>query len=102
MILFNTTYTMPNSDARNFVIWAHEVCLPKAQADGRLSKGRVLRVLSHHDQESECFCMQFEVEDNMQLHQWYVHQGALLEQELKRLFDGRVLGFSTLMESVEI
>lgn len=101
MIVFNTTYTVPNDDARNFVIWVHQTYLLKAQENGLLSAGRMLRVLNHKDQESESFCIQFEVEDNSKLHQWYLSHGSLLEKELKTLFEGRVLGFSTMLESIE-
>ncbi|MDD7303032.1 MAG: DUF4286 family protein [Bacteroidaceae bacterium] len=102
MIVFNTTYTVPNGDARNFVIWVHQSYLLKAQESGILSAGRMLRVLNHKDQESESFCIQFEVEDNGKLHQWYLNQGTLLEKEMKTLFEGRVLSFSTILESIEV
>ena len=101
MIVYNTTYTMPVSDARNFVIWVSQSMLPKVEENGRLTRPRLLRILSHHDQESECFSLQFETESSATLHKWYTEQGAALHQELTKMFDERIVGFSTIMEEIE-
>ena len=101
MIVYNTTYTMPNEDARNFVIWVHQSYLPKVEQNGILSRPRMLRVLSHHDQETECFSLQFEVESSALLHKWYTQQGEELNKEMHTIFDQRIVGFSTIMESIE-
>ena len=101
MIVYNTTYTMPEDDARNFVIWAMESMVPRVVEHGLLSEPRLLRILSHHDQETECFSLQFEVESTALLHKWYTQQGAAMGEELTKMFDGRIVGFSTIMEKIE-
>ncbi len=100
MIVYNTTYTMQSEDARNFIIWAQEMYIPRAQESGQLTNGRMLRVLSHHEEDTECFCIQFEAEDNVALHKWYVSHGAALVKELEQTFRGKIVGFSTLMGEV--
>jgi len=100
MMIYNTTYTMPVADARDFVIWVHESMLPRVEKDAVLMHPRLMRVLSHHDRESECFSLQFDVEDTAALHRWYVRQGNALMGEILKLFGERVVGFSTLMEYV--
>ncbi len=101
MIVYNTTYTMPVHDARDFVIWVSQSMLPRVSENGILTAPRMLRILSHHDQETECFSLQFETESSATLHRWYTQQGATLRQELTKMFDGRVVGFSTIMEEIE-
>ena len=101
MIVYNTTYTMPDNDARDFVIWVSQSMIPRVEEDGTLREPLLLRILSHRDQESECFSLQFKVDSTAQLHRWYVRQGNLLHRELLRLFDERIVGFSTIMEEVE-
>ncbi|MCQ2197931.1 MAG: DUF4286 family protein [Bacteroidaceae bacterium] len=101
MLVFNTTYTIPNEEARNFVIWIHQVFIPKATASGQLSKHRLLRVLSHKDEATECFSLQFEVEDSSVLHNWYTQCGSKLNEEMLKLFEDRVVGFSTILEEIE-
>ena len=101
MIVYNTTYTMPVNDARDFVIWVSQSMLPRVEEQGILSEPRLLRILSHHDQETECFSLQFKVDSTAMLHKWYTQHGASLQQELTKMFDERIVGFSTIMEEIE-
>ena len=100
MILYTTTYQMPENDARNFVIWVHEVMLPQVKEFGHMKNGRLSRILSHKEEGTECFALQFEVESTARLHYWFVKQGKQLGEELLKTFDNRVLGFSTMMEVI--
>ena len=99
-LIFNTTYSMPVSDARDFIIWIRESVLPAIEQDGVLGEPRLLRILSHHDEQTECFSLQFSVPGSAILHKWLLRQGQPLAEEMKRIFDNRIVGFSTLMEEV--
>ena len=101
MLIYNTTYTVTLPEARNFVIWIKENFFPQIAEDGTLSEPKLLRILSHHDEETECFSVQFKVESSAQLHQWYMKQGQKLTQEMEKLFEKRIVGFSTLMEEID-
>ena len=85
MILYNTTYQMPETDARNFVIWVHEVMLPQVREFGHMNNGRLSRILSHKEEGTECFALQFEVESTARLHYWFVKQGKRLTTESRVL-----------------
>lgn len=100
MLVFNTTYTVPNGDARNFVIWVHQAYLPKVAENGLLTHPRLLRILSHKDEETECFSLQFNVESTATLHRWYSEQGKSLAEELVKMFGDKIIGFSTIMEEI--
>lgn len=101
MLIYNTTYQVNFDDARNFVIWVHQAYIPKATEDGTLQKARLTRILSHRDEDSECFSLQFEVEDSARLHEWYSRTGATLNDELLKVFKEKVVGFPTLMEVID-
>lgn len=101
MLVYNTTYQMAIEDARNFVIWINECYIPKVEADGRLKNPRLLRILSHTDQETECFSLQWEVEDSTLLHKWHTEQGMKLNDELNNIFKNKVVGFPTLIEVIK-
>lgn len=101
MLIYNTTYQVENDDARNFVIWLHEVYMPQVEENGLLKDPRLTRILSHKEEESECFSLQWEVEDTRTLHQWHTAQGAALNAEMLQVFKEKVLAFSTLMEVIE-
>lgn len=99
-MIYNTTYTMSRDDERQFCIWVKECMLPQVLQDGVMKHPRLLRILSHQQEDAASFCLHLEVEDTQVLHKWYLEQGGKLAQELQRIFDGRVVGFATLLEDV--
>ena len=96
MLLFNTTYQVDLNDAREFVIFIHEQFLPSSLQQGDLKNGRLARILSPKEPDSE-----FEVEDAAALHRWHVKIGQQLEADIQKMFKGRAVGFSTLMEIID-
>lgn len=99
-MIYNTTYTMSADDEQQFCIWVKECMLPQVEQDGVMHSPRLLRVLSHQQDDSTSYCLQLEVPDTGALHKWYLRQGAQMAQELVRVFNGRIVGFSTLLEDV--
>lgn len=100
MLIYNTTYQTELADARHFVIWLNECYIPEAERAGLLRHPRLTRILSHKEPDSECFSLQWEVDDSTALHRWHVGHGMRLNEEMGRVFKGRVVGFSTLMEVI--
>ena len=100
MLIYNTTFQVEMGDARNFVIWLNEYYIPEVENLGELKNPRILRILSHKEQDSECFSLQWEVEDSAALHRWHVKQGATLNAEMMKVFKDKVIGFPTLMEVI--
>lgn len=101
MLVYNTTYHVSFEEAKNFVIWIHQYYIPKAMEDGSLTKPRLCKVLSHHDADSECFSLQFDVENSAILHQWYSKKGVEIQKEMEKIFKDKAIGFSTLLEIIE-
>lgn len=101
MLIYNTTFQVSVDDARNLVVYLHEQYIPEAQKSGAMRNARLCRILSHRDEESECFSVQFEVEDTAVLHKWYTSEGAKLNNEIVKLFKNKVVGFPTIMEVIE-
>ena len=66
-----------------------------------LHSPRVFRVVGRTEEGSECFTVQFEVEDSATLHRWLVKQGNALHQEMQKVFENDVVGFSTLLEVIK-
>ena len=100
MLIYNTTFHVEMGDARNFVIWLNEFYIPEVEKSGELKNPRILRILSHKEQDSECFSLQWEVEDSATLHRWHVKQEAALNTEMMKVFKDNVIGFPTLMEVI--
>ena len=101
MLIYNTTYQIGIDDARNFVIWLTECYIPEAESSGLLRNPRLLQILSHKEPDTECFSLQWEVEDSAELHRWHTQQGMQLNKEMLKVFKDKVVGFPTLMEVIK-
>lgn len=101
MLVYNTTYQVEIGDARNFVIWLSEFYIPEVEKHGALHSPRLTQILSHKEQDSECFSLQWEVEDPAALHRWHTQQGMKLNDEMLRIFKDKVVRFPTLMEIIK-
>lgn len=101
MLIYNTTYQTSLDDARNFVIWLSEFYIPEVEKSGLLHNPRLSQILSHTEQDTECFSLQWEVEDSAMLHRWHTQQGMKLNEEMMKVFKDKVVGFPTLMEVIK-
>ena len=101
MLIYNTTFQVDVNDARNFVIWLTECYMPEVEKNGKLSHPRLTQILSHQEPQSECFSLQWEVEDSATLHRWHTEQGMKLNEEMMKVFKDKVVGFPTLMEVIK-
>lgn len=99
MLIYNTTFRAEDDVHNNFLIWLRESYIPEVENHGLLKSPRLCRLLNYHD-EGAAYALQWEVEDSARLHRWRMDQGLRLDGELKRIFDDKVLGFSTLMEVI--
>ena len=101
MLIYNTTFQVDVNDARNFVIWLTECYIPEVEKNGKLNNPRLTQILSHQEADSECFSLQWEVEDSATLHRWHTEQGMKLNEEMMKVFKDNVVGFPTLMEVIK-
>lgn len=100
MLIYNTTFQVGLDDARNFIIWLNESYIPEVENQGTLKNPRLTQILSHQEADSECFSLQWEVEDTATLHRWHTQQGMHLNNEMMKIFKDKVVGFPTLMEVI--
>ena len=100
MQIYNTTYHGEEGEDKNFRIWKQENNLPEVKKDGKLYAPRIARILSHIEEGSICYSVQFEVENSAKLHRWHQEQGVKLNEELLNIFKDKVIGFPTLMEVI--
>ena len=101
MLIYNTTYQIEIDDVRNFIIWLSESYIPEVEKTGMLHNPRLTQILSHKERDSECFSLQWEVEDTAVLHRWHMQQGMRLDEEMMKIFKDKVIGFPTLMEVIK-
>ena len=74
MLIYNTTYHVEEGEDKNFLIWMQEHYLPEVEKNGTLYAPRIARILSHIEEGSICYSVQFEVENSAKLHRWHQEQ----------------------------
>lgn len=102
MLIFNTTYQVSEAQARNFLIWLTQSYIPLVMQHGALAEPHLAEVLSHKDENSRSYTLQFDVKDSATLHKWHLEQGTKMAQELIKMFHQEVVGFSTLLEKMDL
>ena len=100
MLIYNTTYHVEEGQEKFFLALWQEFYLPEVEKHGTLYAPRIARILSHIEEGSICYSVQFEVENSAKLHHWHQEQGVKLNEELLRIFNDKVIGFPTLMEVI--
>lgn len=101
MLLYNTTYHVETSEEKNFLVWVTEFFIPEVEKDKRMQHPRLLRILSHQEEGSVCFSLQWEIENSTLLHQWHLEKGTALNQQLLAVFKEKVIGIPTLMDIIQ-
>lgn len=101
MLLYNTTYTLEAEVERNFLIWIKECYIPQVIEDGKLHSPRLMKILSHSEDGTLSYSLQFEVKDSSTLHAWHLSKGRFLNEELLKVFKDKIIGFPTLMEILD-
>ena len=61
MLIYNTTYQVEEGQEDNFLIWIKEFYLPEVEKAGALHTPRIVRVLSHREEGSTCYSLQFDI-----------------------------------------
>jgi hypothetical protein len=100
MLLYNTTYHVEEEVEKNFLIWLNEAYIAEVEKNGVLHNPRLCRILSHLEEGSASFSLQWEVENSTELHHWHMQQGAKLNEQLLAVFKDKVIGIPTLMEVI--
>ena len=101
MIIYNTTFQVGTNDAYNLVVYLHEKYIPEAKRSGAILSSRMCRVITHHDEASECISVQFETNDMETFHKWYATEGIKINNEMLALFKNKIVGFPTMLEVIE-
>ncbi|HIS11355.1 MAG TPA: DUF4286 family protein [Candidatus Avibacteroides excrementipullorum] len=101
MLIYNTTYHVEDDVRANFLIWTRQYLIPTIAGEGTLGNPKLLEVLSHREEGSSCYTLQWEVADSASLHKWHLKQGTTINEQLTKTFKDKVVGFPTLLEVLD-
>lgn len=102
MIVYNTTFHAHGDIAEKFLVWLRGEFVPRAVADGRLAEPRLTLVLNAEESDGNNYSLQFRVVDIDTLQAWYSEIGDELIVEMSQKFGRQAVGFSTLLQEMEL
>lgn len=103
MIIYNTTYHVELSVVDGFIDWIKEYYTPVAIKSGVLSAPRLsLIMVSEEGDTHKSYSLQFECDSVDHLQAWYGSDGAALVAALEAKFAQKVVGFSTIMNVIDL
>lgn len=102
MIIFNTTYHADNARKDEFIDWLKESYIPTIVEHGLLREPQLTRIFADNEDEGTSLSLQFKSPDTESLERWHEECGEALLAEMQKRFGDQVLGFSTLLEVIDL
>ncbi|MGL4992666.1 MAG: DUF4286 family protein [Bacteroidales bacterium] len=102
MIIYNTTYQIDDSILDDTLLWFKTSLIPSLTCDGTLTNPRLLRVMVDQEEMGNCYSLQFNVSDEKELNEWYSRCGTEILNTITKRYQNRVLGFTTLLDNIEL
>ncbi len=101
MIIYNTTFSVDSASVKEFVEWIRTSYLPMALADRQLSRPQLMRIMAQQE-GGATYALQLQAESLGALQRWYQSTGKDLTARMTSRFGQRIVGFSTMMEKIDI
>lgn len=101
MIIYNTTYQIDPSVHEEALSWIRSELIPSLLVSKHLTNPRLVRVMTD-DPANNSYSLQLEVESIAVLNEWYKAHGASIYAGLTKKYGNNLLGFTTLLEQIEI
>lgn len=102
MIIYNTTFHIAFGILSDGIEFLKNEYIPSAIKDGTLFNPRLCKILFSDAEEGESFSVQFHVKDIDTLNRWLEKDGKMLHHTLTIRFKNNLVGFSTLLEEIDI
>ena len=102
MVIYNTTYIVDEPVVEQFLSFVRSYYNEEALKSGILKNPRLSRILSDDDSQTVNFAYQFEVDKLEDIDAWYKETGMQINEKIVVTFGEKVLGFSTMMEVLDL
>jgi hypothetical protein len=101
MIVFNTTFHIDESLHEEFIEYMLQKFIPMSTKSGILTSARFSRVFGSDKDEGLSFAMEFQVADIEQLEKWNREESKVVHSLLMEKFKEKLVGFSTVMQTID-
>jgi hypothetical protein len=102
MLIFNTTYLVPDKVYGKWIKWIREENIPYMLQSGYFEKPQIAKVYSNEEQEGESFSVQFHVAGLDELEQWHLKYATEFQTNFKAKFAEEVMFFATILEIMDL
>ncbi|MGI6047254.1 MAG: DUF4286 family protein [Petrimonas sp.] len=102
MIIYNTTFSIPKELQNEFLDFIRDEYIPLSTKNNLIKEPRLTRVFSKDDDEDYSFALEFKADTIEQLEEWNKMYGRKLYFLVMRKFKQHILGFTTLLQPIEL
>ena len=102
MIVYNTTFVVNTSIVDSFLEFMRHTYNTDAIKGGTAKNSRLSQMMSSEDETVVNFAYQCEINNLDDLDIWYAEAGQILNEKLVAMCADQVIGFSTLMEVIDL
>lgn len=101
MIVFNTTFHVEESLKEDFIEFMLQKFIPASTKSGILKSPRLAQVFGSQPDEGLSFAMEFTVSDLIALEKWNTEESNIVYTPLLNEFKEKIIGFSTVMQTID-
>lgn len=101
MLIVNTTYHVSEDCQKDWIKWVKAEYIPEVTKTNLMVHPRFFRLLVEDEPGTVSYALQFEVKDLDTLENWFQRYGTEMQQTMSNRFQEKVIGFTTMMETVE-
>lgn len=103
MIIYNITFHIEKDIVPECLNFLKSIYIPLATQSGFMHSPCLHRVLPHSEEEEGCsFAVQFRVKNIDTLNYWIEREGQAISRQLIQQFGSKVIGFTTVLEEIEL
>ena len=101
MIVFNTTFHVDETLHEEFIEYMLQHFIPMSTQSGLLRSPRLARVFGKEGEEGHSYAMEFTVADLVTLERWNTDESQRVYAPLLEKFREKLVGFSTIMQTID-
>lgn len=103
MISYNTTFMMTPQLEEEFLSFVRQVYIPGILSQGVLRNAQLKRIHQHdNDVDALSLALSFEANSHAELLDYLQSEGNVYPEQMLAKFGERVVGFTTMMEHIEL
>lgn len=101
MLIFNTTYKVPNALSMHWIDWMKTNHIPFMLINNTFEKPQIVKIVGSEDEQGVSYAVQFQILDMEMLTKWHQQNATKFQQSFVHEFGNDIQFFSTVLEIIE-